>query len=312
MISVIIPTYNRTIALEQISLHSLLNQNAQGFEIIVSDTSTNAETECLVRDLQPSFHERGASLRYLKASRRGTVSQRNEAISVSAGDVLFFIDDDCEVSYDAISVIESYFDSFSWLKGLGLPLVSITPPHHGESLLVKLGRFVFGDGPSDKRKVTAATRNIFPFADVPGDAEWLSGGSLAVRRDVFKEISFDEKLETFSPYASCEDHDFTHRLFLHYGQPLIVANGGQVIHHKYGGRRFEEDWRRPACFFYNTWRARENFLRYKKYPLLPFLWSMRIGLPFFLLRQGFNFSVIMRGYLEYKKAARETAKEQKS
>ncbi|MDR3075862.1 MAG: glycosyltransferase, partial [Synergistaceae bacterium] len=79
MISVIIPTMNRADALGKTSLPSLLRQNNADFEVIVWDASEGGESAEVCERLREDFAAMGASLRYHKAPRRGSASQRNDA-----------------------------------------------------------------------------------------------------------------------------------------------------------------------------------------------------------------------------------------
>ena len=60
-------------------------------------------------------------VRYFKAPRVGLASQRNDAVKVARGDIIFFIDDDCEVSSDGLSALnEGFKDQTTYGGGLKL------------------------------------------------------------------------------------------------------------------------------------------------------------------------------------------------
>ena len=310
MISVIIATLNRAEAMAKMSLPSLLLQDTSDFEVIVWDASEDDETKDLCESLGGEFNNIGATLRYFKAPRRGSSSQRNDAAKVALGSVLFFIDDDSEVSPDGLSVLSGYFNTFGWLMGAALPLVNKSPKGSMglfRSILSKLRRLVFPIffGFEDKRyrKIRSSTGNIYPIVDSPGVAEWLTGACMAFRSTVFDSLSFEERLQRFGGYALGEDYDLSHRVFLKYGEPLLILSSGMVVHHNFGsGRIYGKN--RAAAFYYNTAIIRENFNKYATYGLLPFLWEQRIGRTLALIVDGISIPDIVRGYVEYRKAIR--------
>lgn len=259
MISVIIATINRSDALREISLPSLLRQDSEGFEIIVWDASEDDLSRDVCESEKEKFRDRRIDLRYFHAPRKGLASQRNDAVSAANGSEVYFIDDDCEVSVDAVRSLDNCFRSFPWLMGGGVPMLNKTPSS-GSSSLLKLAARMFGMKNSELcRKVTRAGGLSLPIKDLPGPAEWLSGGSMGYRRFVFDEMKFDERLETFGGYALGEDVDFSHRIFLRYKQPLMVTNGGYVIHHSAAGGDRNIGANRVAATIFNRIIIRKNF-----------------------------------------------------
>ena len=308
MISVIIATLNRAEAMAKISLPSLLLQDTSDFEVIVWDASEGDETKKLCESLEEKFKEIGSELRYFKAPRRGSSSQRNDAAKVALGSVFFFIDDDSEVSPDGLAVLSGYFNTFGWLMGAALPLINKCPKSSMSllhSVLNKLRRlvfpFFFGFEDKKYRKIRSSTGNIYPIVDSPGVAEWLTGACMAFRNTVFDSLSFDERLQRFGGYALGEDYDLSHRVFLKYGEPLLILSSGMVVHHNFGsGRIYGKN--RAAAFYHNTAIIRENFNKYASYGLLPFLWEQRIGRTTAMIADGISIPDIVRGYMAYRKA----------
>ncbi|MDR3165999.1 MAG: glycosyltransferase [Synergistaceae bacterium] len=311
MISVIIATRNRNAAIAEISLPSLLRQDCSDFEVIIWDASDDESTRDVSCKLGPHFKDRRVDLIYQKASRVGIASQRNDAVRKAKGDVIFFIDDDAEVSSDGLGAIKRYFDDFAWLKGMGLPILDVhsrfdryvTHPFFG-AFRDFVFRF-FMSKPPRYRKIMNSTRNILPIPDSPGIAEWLNGGCMAYRKSVFDDLSLDEGLERFGGYAVGEDYDFSHRIWLRYGKPLLISASGFVVHHNAQTARMLKGPDKVAAIYYNTARIRNNFRAYRPYKLLPFLWELRMGLTLSLLRQGMSPLDLTRGYLRYKRARRK-------
>ncbi|HLG33690.1 MAG TPA: glycosyltransferase [Bacteroidia bacterium] len=85
--SVIIPTYNRATFIEK-TIHSVLNQSEQNFELIVVDDGSTDNTEEIVKQIPSS------KIKYyrIKNSERGAA--RNFGASVAGGAYLNFLDSD--------------------------------------------------------------------------------------------------------------------------------------------------------------------------------------------------------------------------
>lgn len=96
-ITVIIATKDRSGALAEISLPSLLRQEP-GFDVLIWDASADDRSRDVVQGYQERFRSAGIPLRYERAPRAGLTSQRNDAIKTVDSDVVFFIDDDSEVT----------------------------------------------------------------------------------------------------------------------------------------------------------------------------------------------------------------------
>ena len=234
MISVIIVTKDRPWDVEHISLRSLMDQDCKTFEVLIWDASSSDETEKVCFKLKDSFLERNVELKYFKAPRVGIPSQRNDAVEKACGDVVFFIDDDSEVSSDGVRVIAELFKSNPEVMGAGLPLVdvprtsnSVASTNVGSKSLKS--KWYSRIGYVSKRTVniagsTRGTSSTFP------EAQWLSGGSMAFRKKVFNDMKFNEVLETFAPYANGEDVEFSHRVYLKFQRPLRISSKGEIIH----------------------------------------------------------------------------------
>jgi len=82
-ISVIIATRNRADALEKISLPSLAKQDFKDFEVIIWDASDDDKSKIVVENFIQSHPD--MIVRYFKAPRVGSASQRNDAVKVARG-----------------------------------------------------------------------------------------------------------------------------------------------------------------------------------------------------------------------------------
>lgn len=253
VISVVIVTKDRANALRAISLPSLLKQEFGDFEVILWDASDDCSSEVVVSGLREVFAERSSGgLRYFKAPRVGSASQRNDSIKVAKGDVVFFIDDDSEVSSDGIGALKRCMDRHPEALGFGLTVYQALEDgsfrRRDNSFK---GRVLRALGYRKRRRVSLSGSGMSMSAPA-GPAEWLSGGSMAFRKKIFDSMKFNEKLETFGSYAIFEDIEFSHRVFRRYGKPLYIAEDGYIVHRSaVGDRLWGVD--RAAATFYNRY-----------------------------------------------------------
>ena len=104
-----------------------------------------------------------------------------------------------------------------------------------------------------RKRVVQASGSAKGLFALSGPAEWLSGCSMGFRKEVFDSLEFNEDLETFSHYALGEDIEFSHRVFLRYGQPLRLAERGKVIHRPSPKARFSTTEKLVATKFYSRY-----------------------------------------------------------
>lgn len=229
-IAVIIATKDRSQEIERHALASLERSEHRGFICVVWDASRDDATQRIVEGGSWSF-----PLAYLKAPRIGSSSQRNDAVghvlehhpSVS---YVLFIDDDTELSADALEGIEESFqDERVW--GVDIPHV---PGLDGE------GRYASPFPETGARIVTSYLHNRSVCPEPQGiSVDWLSGCGMAFRREVFEELGlrFPEAFQRFGGYALGEDVALSFYLKKKLGKELINARSGTLCHHAAGGGR---------------------------------------------------------------------------
>jgi glycosyltransferase involved in cell wall biosynthesis len=95
-VSVIVPTYNRAVSLED-TLRDLISQDypAGLLEIVVVDNSSTDHTEEVVRRAAAAS---SFPLAFYRKENRGPAASRNFGIARSSGDILAFTDSDCRAS----------------------------------------------------------------------------------------------------------------------------------------------------------------------------------------------------------------------
>ena len=117
IISIITPTFNRAHELKYL-LESLENQKIDHniFELIISDDGSTDGTRELIKDweIKSSF-----SIKYIRQKNQGPGPARNHGLENSVGELIVFIDSDCEAHPDWLKIImENYKkDSFDACGG---------------------------------------------------------------------------------------------------------------------------------------------------------------------------------------------------
>lgn len=297
MISVIIATKNRDAALRDISLPSLLAQDTVDFEVIIWDASDSDRSEKVSGVFAPRFGKKGVLFRYFKAPRVGSVSQRNDAVAVACGDIVFFIDDDSEVSSDGLTSLAKCFDNNPTCMGAGLRIVDGSEEKRtSASMQDRIKEKLYTKFGYVKKRIVHPSGSSKGLTAPPGPAEWLGGGAMAFRRDVFHTMKLNEKLETFGGHAVSEDVEFTHRVFLRFGTPLLVPSEGYVLHHEVPEARDGFSEKKAAMFFYNRYHVmRVASVRAPLWGRIAFCWN--IVRRFFKMALRFGFGVTGKGFV---------------
>ena len=235
-IAVIIATKDRSQEIERHALASLERSEHRGFVCVVWDASRDDATQRIVEGGSWSF-----PLAYLKAPRIGSSSQRNDAVehvlehhpTVS---YVLFIDDDCELSPDALGGILATFQATS-ASLVGLPMY----PRPGERIerggLAAWSKRALG---WDRHGATEFLYNYGSLDEERGaEMEWASGGGMAVDMDIFRGglCFFPEAFQRFGGYALGEDFAFSCYLHKKLGKRIINSLYGHFLHHPAPGGR---------------------------------------------------------------------------
>lgn len=221
MISVIIPTYNRSYSLGE-AIQSILDQDYFAardsfdcLELLVIDDGSTDNTKEIVK----SF---GSPAKYCFRRHKGVSAARNLGLSLAKGEFIAFLDSDDLWERDKIGVQMSFMEAF--------PKAKIC---YTEETWIRRGDFV---NPKKKHKKYSGWifDKVLPLC-------LLSLSSALFRKEIFDEIGvFDENL------PACEDYDFGIRLAQKYpiyliSKPLIVKRGGhsdQLSRQYWGMDRF--------------------------------------------------------------------------
>ena len=206
MLSVIIPTYNRSSFLRE-AIQSVFDQDyflntqrSSEFEMIVVDDGSTDDTQEIVTSL-------GGPVDYCFQEHRGVSAARNRGLQMSRGKHIAFLDSDDLWMKNKLAVQMSYMKAFP-----------ATVVCYTDEIWIRNGVFV---NPRKRHRKYSGWifDKVLPLC-------LLSLSSAVFRREVFEEIGpFDETL------PACEDYDFGIRVAQRFpirliSCPLIVKRGG--------------------------------------------------------------------------------------
>jgi len=277
-ISVVIATKNREEQLRVVSLASLKRQHdAPPFEVIVWDASDNDQSRAVVE--QFTAENPGISIRYCKAPRVGLARQRNDAVKEANGEIVFFIDDDSEVSPDGIRALSEMFAADDRIVGGCLPLDYNFPEGTKPANLRATGLWaLFLKGCYGLFEPSKKASGIFPpiAPSRRGSIFYLFGCDMAFRKEIFATHRFEERLQRFSNYALSDDLIFS-RVLIQEGHELRVAKEGYVIHWPGSGGRLKSGFETGRVEGFNAgliWLILA--LPGSRWTVFPFIWA-RMG-----------------------------------
>lgn len=270
-ISVIVATMNRAHILETVCLASLAVQELPGcVELIVCDASADTATEEAVREWSDAHPDWNCT--YAHAIQPGSCRQRNQAVHISQGDIVLFLDDDLELLPGALMALTHAFDWDSTCQYGGFECVQVLPlgAQRSESAASRLAHRQFASfwglgtsegpkrilpsgfnavgSPLDRETASGLPREECQVTDV----EWMSGGCMAFRASLFREggIGFDKRLERFGGYALAEDVVVSLAVRRAAGLRLGQCSSAQAVHWETPGGR-GDDRSRWAAKAYN-------------------------------------------------------------
>lgn len=230
LISVIIPTYNRSSVLIR-AIDSVLKQTYKNFElIIVDDGSTDETEECL------SSFIKSQSLQYYKKTNGGVASARNYGVKHASGTWLAFLDSDDEWLPEKLTEQMKYLAQN--------PHLSIA---YTEEIWIRNSIRV-----NQKKSHQKFGGRIF---DKCLEQCLIAPSSVIMTRKLFDEFQgFDEN------YIVCEDYD----LWLKISSAHEIGFIDQALIIKYGGH---EDQLSTKFFAMDMWRIKSMLNLFKTMPL---------------------------------------------
>ncbi len=207
--SIIIVTYNSSKFIGKClnSILSTIKSTTYSFEVIVVDNASQDETITILRQFpEVKVIENNENYGFSKAN--------NIAVQNSNGNILFFINPDTVLqSTEVFRATYELFSTYEKIGAVGIKLLdenaksflsgfSFEPWWSAFFSLVTLG-FVDLRIVKDKKFLIKAQDSNHPI-----EVDWVSGGAMFVKREVFMEVSgFDEKFFLYS-----EDVDICKRI----------------------------------------------------------------------------------------------------
>ena len=237
-LAVVISTYNREKDLRN-ALESVILQSSMPAEVIVVDDSEGDATERLVSSLRNAFSSRGSDLRYVKnTGERSLTVARNIGVDESKGDVVMFLDDDVVLEKDYIdAILRVYVDHPEALGVQGFHGGNIETSFAGLLGNAIDRAFMIWFYGRNTCRVMPSFSPTYPH-EVSGviSCQWLSGCNMSYRREVFRDLRFDDKLRRYSPG---EDVDFSYRVWKRKPGSLLLTPAAHLDH------RYAESSRTP-------------------------------------------------------------------
>ncbi len=182
--------------------------------VVVNNASTDDTPQRLARIAATS----SIAITLVTEPRPGLAAARNAGMERSRGQILIFVDDDCEVDRRYLQDLERHYAA-------------------GERFIIRGGRVELGssrDLPFTIKR--AQTRARFTTDVHPGG--FILGCNMTMQREVALQIGrFDERLGAGSPLKSAEDTDYLVRAF-QLGIPIEYVPDMAVLH--YHGRDTRE------------------------------------------------------------------------
>ena len=227
--SIIIATYERVASLERLlsSIAEYFGQSPIGHEIVVANNSRNRETEKRLEAVLHRFQrDYGERFRSVREPEPGKCKAQNRAIGVATGKILAFFDDDVEVTSKWLSVAWEFFRDgvYDAMQG---PILVPPEMENDQEFLRAQGKF--------------RTISFIQYRSKVKEIKTLTGGNMAIRRDVFARIGlFNEQLGPGRSGIS-EDVEFAQRL---------IKTGGRIGYNPEAAVYHEVDWSRLTEEFF--------------------------------------------------------------
>lgn len=216
-ISVLIPTRNRPDDL-LLCLRSVAAQRPKPLEVVVVDQSQTEMRDEVEAVLRPH----GLAVRYIHAPElEGLTHARNRAIAQASGSILLFVDDDVELDAGYLRAMLAVFDADPGHR-IGAASGLIANFRSSISLAQRIRSWAFYRGPF------SVERDVLAFHFRPGTHPRRGRrlhGCIAVRREVFERVRFDE---AYRGYSFGEDRDFSVQVGQHY--ELRWVPGARLVH----------------------------------------------------------------------------------
>ena len=140
-VSILLPTYNRSELIEQ-CVNSVLMQSYKDWELIISDDGSLDNTPQIAKKSM----EKDSRIKYYRNNcRQGLPINRNIAISKSAGDLIFFIEDDLTLDTFCLENLVNTFKELNKVAKVGAIAPRLIEGHKKTKILLSNGFNYIGD-----------------------------------------------------------------------------------------------------------------------------------------------------------------------
>ena len=212
-VSIIIPVYNNLIYTLTSMLSILQNGSRYSYEILIGDDRSTDATETVIERLGPVVRN------IRQASNKGFLGNCNATAAVARGRVLVFLNNDTVT-------LPNWLDNL--VEILEQPNVGMSGSKllNGNGSLQEAGGIFWKDGSAWNFGRDQDPRA--PEFNYVKDVDYCSGASIALRRDLWREVEGFDRL--FTP-AYCEDADLAFRVRAA-GLRCVYHPHSEVIHHE--------------------------------------------------------------------------------
>lgn len=197
--SIIIPMYNKANTIVT-TVHSIIKQTYNHFELIIVDDGSNDESYEIVKKINDSH------IKLYRQNNSGVSAARNYGVSLSNGNIICFLDADDEWKSDFLTTVNSLFESF--------PEAAMVCP----SYVIRLnGRELI-----PKWKSVDSTKDslVTDFFEMASGSNWIMNSSCVA---IKKEVLLKEEV-IFPNEVVYEDFD----LWIRIGSKYPVAHSNKI------------------------------------------------------------------------------------
>jgi len=280
-VSVVIPTFNREKDLES-TLRQILGQTISPKEVIVVDDSDTDNSEKLIQKLKPFFLEKCIDLIYLRNTKeRSSAAARNLGADHAKAEILLFMDDDVILNETYFKKMLEIYDNEEVIGVQGYVIEDNLIRFRSSAIAKMINSlqrlFYLHHYERNRCRVLQSGETTYPhYLDNIQNCQWLSGTNQSLRKDVFLQFKFDEKLKK---YSLGEDMDLSYRVWKVFPRSLFITPSA-VLYHKISRKsRLEDKAKIQMRMAYSTYLFYKN-IENTTFNQLIFFWSKLGGLIF--------------------------------
>lgn len=298
-LSIVIMTYNRPTELKR-NFDHLAKLKSPPYEIIIVDQSENDKT----KKLYEQYKKKIPSLKYTHSKKPSITKSKNIGLDKSSPKtkIILFLDDDAYVGPNYIDELIGAYNKIKsanaisgydcttaaeQLAGSGLTRIK----NSVETTLKKM--FFLGYVGDKEMRVTSPYGNTAPGPiKKPVRAQWFPGTDPSFKKDLLKQIRFDEN---FFWWSLGEDVDVGYRFHKMFGGMYLIP---ATMRHKHP--QHEDDFKKKIKKIYMN-QINHFYLYHKIMPEMKFrfFWNLA-GITLLRTLRLFNITRPKKSYIEFK------------